>query len=765
MKKILQDNLKNFWFWLFIAIAVASAIIMPVLSLDAGNSGDEDAFQIPQAENVINWFKTDGADTTCLNFKSNLQYYGASFDVITAFINHTFHIDDIHTTRHICNSLLGWFAILTVGLIACMCGGFRAGCFAMLLLFFSPRFLGHSFNNPKDLPFASAVIFSIFSIMLFFKQFPKIKWYTLLMLALSIAFAISVRIGGLIIFGYFGLYGLIYIIHSYITNKKELKNNKLKATSLSENISGKNILRMIVAALAVCVAGYFIGLILWPYALQAPIKHPIEAFKLMSSFDVSLRQLFEGKLQWSDTLPWYYTPKYILMTIPVTVIAGVLLFFIFCWRKGEDRIQAFFLFFTFFFPIFWIVYTKANVYGGWRHAMFAYPPMVAAAGWGIDALIKWVEKKLKIENVENADNGAKNCSTSKKRIITDAVCTILFICSLAGPIRHTIANHPYEYVYFNTFAGGIEGAYGQYEIDYYYHSTREATEWVIANAEPKADGSKNIVATWHLASVDYFLRNDTARFIPRFCRWYEKGNSDWDYAIFTVTGMQPEQITNKDAFPPMNCVHTIDVDGKPICLILKRESKDDLRGHQYRQESKIDSSLYFLNKAVAINPHNEAALINLIEIYYTINQPDSAKIFIDMALNFMSSYDRINYYLAQYYINKNQIDEAEKTYKKIISSNPLSTQAYFMLCNIYFRKNDIRSAEKTLNKLVEMGRVDQNVMGTLIQIYKSQGMSEHDAYKKLYKKMADSFEALGKKEEAQQCRETYEKLKQNYNFR
>ena len=31
--------------------------------------------------------------------------------------------------------------------------------------------------------------------------------------------------------------------------------------------------------------------------------------------------------------------------------------------------------------------------------------------------------------------------------------------------------------------GGVKGAYGNYELDYYYHSTREASEWVIENAE------------------------------------------------------------------------------------------------------------------------------------------------------------------------------------------------------------------------------------------------------------------------------------------
>ena len=208
---------------------------------------------------------------------------------------------------------------------------------------------------------------------------------------------------------------------------------------------------MIIMGLCICIIGYFAGLLLWPFALQAPIKNPMEAFKLMSSFDVSLRQLFEGSLQWSDALPWYYTPKFILMTIPIAVIVGMLLFFIFCWRKKENRFWSFFVFFTFFFPVFWIVYTRANVYGGWRHAMFAYPPMVVAAGMGFDGLVRWIENKVqgaghKVQdsNNEEQQNAAKNW----KPVMVNIGAVVVLLALLIGPIRHIVANHPYEYVYW-----------------------------------------------------------------------------------------------------------------------------------------------------------------------------------------------------------------------------------------------------------------------------------------------------------------------------
>lgn len=781
MQNLFRENKKNIWFWLFLVIAVILLFVMPKLSLDAGNTGDEDAFQIPQGENVINYFQTHGADTTCLNFKSNLQYYGSSFDVVTAFINRVCHIDEINISRHICNSLLGWLAIFIAGLIAYHLGGFRAACFTMVLLFLSPRFLGHSYNNPKDLPFATAVILALYGMLSFFKQFPKVKWHTYLILVFAIAFAISVRIGGLILFGYFGLFGLIYLIHTFSSNKRQLKLANKKNIALKDYISGKTIGRMLIMGIGICVVGYFAGLLLWPYALQAPIKHPIEAFKLMSSFDVSLRQLFEGSLQWSDVLPWYYTPKYIFMTIPIAVIVGLILFFVCCWREKKDRFWAFFAFFTFFFPVFWIVFTHANVYGGWRHAMFAYPPMVVAAGWGFDALVKWIESKLTVNHeqltINNEKKDGKKASSEKgnaeqendgkgainrvstKGIIVNIASVILFLALLIGPIRHIIANHPYEYVYFNELAGGMNKAYGNYEMDYYYHSTREASEWIIANAEPNADGSKIKVATWHTASVCYFFRKDTARFIPTFCRWYEKGNNDWDYAIFTITGMAPEQIKNAGAFPPPDCIKTIDVDGKPICLILKRQSKVDMLGNQYKSKNQVDSAIICFKEALAINPYNEAALNNIIECYLMRGLLDSAKTYIDQELTFLPKYETANYFLAHYYMTKGEMDKAIETCKFIIDCNFKFTSAYHLMCNIYLRQNDVKNAEKALLQLIEHDQLDNTGVQQLIQIYKADGLDDRGAYRKLYKKIATSLDKRGKKEDAKIYWDLYKQLR------
>lgn len=746
MKEFFRKNKKNPWFWAFVALIVVFFFLLPLMSLDAGNSGDEDGFQWPYAEQIYNYYATGGKDTTCLQ-NEDMGMHGGFFDQFTYALTQWFDVDNYSQLRHICNSIFGWICVLFAGLLAYKLGGWRAGVFTLLLLFFSPRFLGHSFNNPKDLVYASMMMAGLYYVFSFIKEYPQPKISTSIKLAVFAALAIVSRFAGFLLFAYLVLFLIIY--HIIINKKQSLSKSNVK-------LIGKYALFVIAIGLVtfgLCIA-------LWPYIMSSPIKTMVKIFAGMSHFSVSLRQLFEGTMQWSDYLPWYYTPKYILISIPIAVILGVILFFVFCWRKKEDRFWAFFLFFTFFFPVFWIVFTKANVYGGWRHAMFAYPPMVVAAGWGFDALVKWVEAKLGIKNeelrMENGDandggDGARPVST--KGIIVNVGSVVILLALLIGPIRHIVANHPYEYVYFNELAGGTKKVLGQYELDYYYHSTRAASEWVIANAEPKADGSKIRVGTWHTASVNYFFRHDTARFQPTFIRWYEKENSDWDYAIFTVTGIAPEYLRSP-YFPPKNTVKTIDVDGVPICIILKRQDKTDYLAAQMKNDNtKLDSAIVLYQQALAVDPDNIGALLGIGECYVRTNRPDSALLYLDRYHKIDPEAEMANYMRAYAYVYKQDLKTALDILHGIEEQNPKYAGAYQLAIQLYLQQKDFVNAKKQFVKVMDVDRFDDSFVQLWLQYNQMQNIDQNTAYRQLYKSMAKSFEKRGKKEEAARFRE------------
>ena len=774
------------WSWLFLALAALLFFLMPVMSFTAGNSGDEDKFQIPQGRFVLDYYRSDGADTTCLqdvvnlNGKDqswNLKYYGCSFDVVTQWINDTLGCEDIARTRHICNAFLGWLIVLFGGLIAWRIGGWRAGFFAMLLLFFSPRLLGHSFNNPKDIPLAAGVIMTIYYIMMFFRQAsalqpkasgnkknkpadtalstkdkiirailiviaavvlfptagvaltlllvalmvcclfiknaPSFNPLTLFMLSLSLALAVSNRIGGLIVVGYMGLWGLLWLIQ----NRKQL--------------SAPAVAKTILVAVAVCVVGFFGGLLLWPFAMQDPIHNAIEAFRLMSQFDVQLRQLFEGSMVMSSSLPWYYTPKFMLMTIPIAVIVGWLLYPFFGAFRRDRWLESTMVYFCFLFPVCWIVATGANVYGGWRHSLFTYAPMAVAAGLGYEALAAWLKAK-----------------TGKS--LWEVLAVALPFLLMLPPALHTLRNHPYEYVYFNELAGGVKKAYGHYELDYYYHSMREATEWVIDNAEPKADGSKTLVGSWHLESTQYFLRHDTARFATRFIRWGQRYEYEWDYLVFPITGISGETLLSPN-FPPRDCVHTVDVDGKPIALVLKRQTMDDYHGLQMLKAGNADSATALFHSALKVNPDNELALTQLANMALQRGQNDTVIAYCNRLLALDPTNAQAGQFLVYAYLNSGRQQEAADLLDKV-KARGQDAYAFTLTAQLYARQGNANAAINEINAMLDRGLMDQEALNLYVQLRMAQGSDQNAAVYTFYSNYANGLDKRGDHQAAESLR-------------
>ena len=700
-------------------IIIVLFFLMPLMSLDAGNSGDEDGFQWPYAEQIYNYYATGGKDTTCLQ-NHDMGMHGGFFDQMTYALVKWFNVDNYSQLRHVMNAGFGWICILFAGLIALKLAGWRAAVFTIIMMFLSPRLLGHSFNNPKDLVFASMFTAGLYYVVCLIKEYPKPTISTSIKLAVFAALAVVSRFAGYLLFAYLVLFLIIYHI---VCNKKE---------SLSKD-NLKTVGRYTIFVAAIAVATFGLSIVLWPYIMSSPLKTTHKIITEMSQYGISIRQVFEGTMQWSDMLPWYYTPKFILMTIPIAVILGVILFFVFCWRKKEDRFWAFFVLFTFFFPVFYIVYTHANVYGGWRHAIFTYPPMVVAAGWGFDGLVKWVEKKV-----------------SKVMIVNIAGVAVLLLL-LIGPIRHIFANHPYEYVYFNELAGGTKKAFGNYELDYYYHSTRVAAEWVKANAEKRPDGNPVIVSTWHTASVGYFLRHDTADLRVKFVRWYERENSDWDYAIFTITGINPDYLKSK-AFPPKNTVKTIDVDGVPIAIILKRDDKTGIEANRLKEANILDSAAILYKKMLADDPYNLIALSNLGEIYFRMNKIDSAQMYFNQYLSYEPTSENVNYLYAYTLINQNKADEALNVLHKIQKLNRKFSASYALAIQIYLQKQDLVAAKKEFMKVIDLDQVNDQIVQLWIQYSAMQGVNQQQAIINLYSTMAKSLDKRGKHKEAEQYR-------------
>jgi len=303
----------------FYCIAVLLLLFMLKGGMDGGISGDE-YLHYNQSVYVYDYFASHGKDTTALDTPiTHLKYYGQSFDNLTTILVRWLNIDDLFLFRHLSCSLVGWLTVIVTAFFAVWLSGYGAGIIVILLFALSPTFMGHTQNNLKDIPFALSYIAAIFfSQKILFNQ-NKTRVSDALLLVASIAFSISIRPGGLLLICY--LFFFLCLFYFY----KHLKYNQFEPSIFK---------RKLTQIFLVSVAAWFLSILLWPYAQLNPILNVWKSYEVMTQFPTTLKQLFEGRIEWSDFMPWYYLPKYMIITIPLIIFAGLAAFVVLSKRSS-----------------------------------------------------------------------------------------------------------------------------------------------------------------------------------------------------------------------------------------------------------------------------------------------------------------------------------------------------------------------------------------------------------------------------------------------
>jgi tetratricopeptide (TPR) repeat protein len=672
---------------------LVSLMLLIGLSWNAPMSGDE-YVHVAQAEKNIDYLRSYGHDKEALDTPiSRLKHYGQSFDTLTTFVAQIFSIKDLYRFRHVSNAVIAWLVILfasatTVHLTKSQ----TAGLITVVLMLATGRFMGHAMNNLKDIPFAFSFIFSIYFVFRFLERLPTISWKNVAFIILGIAFGISIRIGGLLIFAYFLLFTFLWVY--FIFQRGEIRKEALARLLLS----------LFGVALLIIGFSYFLGIMAWPWALEAPVAHPIKSLLLMGDYPTTVRQIFEGRLYWSDQFPWYYLFKYLLITLPVVVILGFFAYLIFRLRDPDALVKSFFLVIAFGFPLFYASATGANVYGGWRQMLFVFPPLVVLSAIGI-----W------------------NVFLRTKKWKAYGVAIILFFSVLvAYPFYFIFRNYPYQYMYFNVLAGGVKGAYGNYELDYYFMSFQKAYEFIDSNV-----GERPVVVAANFVIPEYYAMKS---YKPLLLDYYNRSAVDWDYAVICNTFLDPQQLKN-GLWPPENTIYSVEVEGRQILAILGRESKNDLAGVELLKKGDYKKAIAQLGMALDEDRNNESILINLARAYFfdrdltgatqvlerleevypnnewatdlrgemLMEQGEYEKAITLFSRNIGYNYKFFHSYvnLANAYLALNQQDKAIAQLQACLRINPFYGPAYKVYGKILIEKGDVELGNKMLKFTVK----------------------------------------------------------------
>ena len=397
---------------------------------------------------IVRWYATRGADTGALTY-INLYLYGGLFDTLASLVNLVSPFGT-YETRHLLNGLVGVLGVAGCWKLARVLGGPRAALFAACMLALVPDWLGQSFNNPKDIPFAAAMTWATYYMVRLAHRLPTPPPALVLKLGIAMGLALGTRVGGVMLF-----VTLAFAVAAFLALEAIVPAHRARLPRTVWQLTGT---LWPVVPVAVVVM-----LIWWPWAQQNPIANPLEALSEFSHFPMEFDFAFFG--MWVSTLhlPWYYIPGFLAVKLPEPMVlllaASCVAVPVMALRRRRLLLHLPALVFSFalFFPPVYIVATNAVLYDNIRHVLFLIPLLAVVAGIALDRFDRLVRP------------------TGPQRVAVYGA-VVAFVLYHFGVMA---ALHPDEYIYFNAFIGGVPGAADKFDLDFWSNSLAETTTSLV----------------------------------------------------------------------------------------------------------------------------------------------------------------------------------------------------------------------------------------------------------------------------------------------
>lgn len=438
------------------ATSVVALLVMTAIGLltwqDFGITWDE-SYHLDYGKHILAFYTSGFEDQTAVTFRVD-YLYGGGFDLSGALFKHLAEPLDRWDAIHLMGMMVGITGLWGTWWLGRVLGGPRAGLLAALFIGATAVYWGEMPNNPKDLPFAVGYVWGMALLIQAVRTFPRVPRGLAIKLAIAMGLAMSVRIGGLLLVCYLGAAIVAWVAWHGLLRRD------LEATYQY----GK---RLALTGIGVVAGAWVVMIVWWPWALYDPVKRPLAALRRMSQFmDHQRKMPFAGELVSNYDVDWRYMPHYFWYKMPEFVIVlflvgtvvglGILVWRAKRVRSFTDNLVLGLLGFSLWFPWAYAVYKESVLYDGLRHFLFEVPVMVAAVAWLVSGIIGRVVRRF-------GQPGA---------IGSAAVVAVLCGDQYATMVRL----HPHEYVNFNRFIGGLAGAVGQYDTDYYAETYGDAAE-------------------------------------------------------------------------------------------------------------------------------------------------------------------------------------------------------------------------------------------------------------------------------------------------
>lgn len=472
-----------------IALALVASTILTLTLTQYGLTYDEPN-HVRYGDHVLSYYASGFADERALTFA---RYYNGGFDLFAALLRRALPLSPFAATHAACLSvaLLG---LLGTWRLARTVAGPSAGFWALLFLLLTPVYYGHQLNNMKDLPFAAGYVWGVGALIRWGQNLPRPSLRATAFLGIAAGAASCVRIAGLVLFSY----GACLVAWH------------LAARAFRKQPSLRPLLGLCPHLLLASAIAWSVLVLTWPWALQAPFSRPLEALSRFSNYKAfTSGTLLHGVEYPAQDVPWHYIPTYFGIQLPeaLLLVLGLTLIF-WClwglreWRRAPDALPPYLvLLLAAFFPPIYAIAKGSTVYDGLRHYLFLIPILCAMAGIGFTQFVAWLRAR-------------------RPRFGHIAAAAVVAGCL---PVVASMTRlHPYQHLYFNSVVGGLPGAIGRYETEYYGSVYRELNQWLAEYAWQR-DGDEFLARDYRVTGcgTNWFFN----AYLPRNMRFIARRNA------------------------------------------------------------------------------------------------------------------------------------------------------------------------------------------------------------------------------------------------
>jgi hypothetical protein len=403
-----------------------------------------------------------------------LWYYGPWFQMLVAWVQ-SWAVADPLTIRHALTfaaGLCGLGALLPLGLLTY---GAWAGTAALILCLTTGYLYGSLFFTPIDVPFMAAMSWATVAIAAMARCTVP-AWLPTFGAGILTGLAIATRAGGI-------------ITHAYLVGAMALC--ALEACLQHGRAAPARLLAIGGRTLVAIAVAWLTAIALWPW-LQ--IGNPIQHFWMSMVHFAKVPTSFEfqswGQQLTTDDLPWTYIPGQLAARLPlVFLLLLVAAAAAAVWNVGLLALRAYRQFnhgglsqlrqplivlagqrgklvvwAAATLPIAFLIWRHSTLYDGVRHVLFVMPMLALVAGSALIRLAPFL---------------------SGLRMVAVASAAAVYV---GAAIAYFALLHPLEYVAVNTLAGGVRGAYGRFELDYWSAAGTEALRRLERLVDAKAPG-------------------------------------------------------------------------------------------------------------------------------------------------------------------------------------------------------------------------------------------------------------------------------------